>query len=171
MNVYDKDFQDSMVNVEVINMTDLPLPEYATFWDAGCDVYARIEGEKLMTFGPIEYTEDQKGIKLLPGARVLIPTGIKVSIPKGYEIQVRPRSGMALKQGITVCNTPGTIDALYTNEVGVILINLGGKVVTINHGDRIAQLVLNKIEAINWIPVTEFSRKEDRGGGFGHSGK
>ena len=99
-----------MVNVEVINNTDLPLPSYATSWDAGCDVYARIEGEKLMTFGPTEYTEDQKGVKLFPGSRVLIPTGIKVAIPKGYEIQVRPRSGMALKQGVTVCNSPGTIN-------------------------------------------------------------
>ena len=99
-----------MIDVEVINSTDLPLPQYATSWDAGCDAYADLSNIKeLKTFGPVQHTEDGKGIVMLPGSRVLIPTGIKVSIPKGYEIQVRPRSGWALKNGISICNSPGTI--------------------------------------------------------------
>ena len=110
MNTYDKDFVQTMVNVEVINNTDLPLPSYANSWDAGCDVYAHIPENKLVSFGPVEYTEDHKGVILFPGSRVLIPTGLKMAIPKGYEIQVRPRSGWALKQGITVLNSPGTIN-------------------------------------------------------------
>lgn len=171
MNIYDKEFQDSMVDVEIINNSDLPNPSYASSWDAGCDVYANITSNKLTSYGHVEYTTDSKGITLFPGSRVLIPSGIRVSIPNGYEIQVRPRSGLALKQGITVLNTPGTIDSKYKNEIGVILINQGGKIVTINHGDRIAQLVLNKVEAINWVPVNKFSDQADRGGGFGHSGQ
>ena len=113
-------------------------------------------------------------VVLKPGERVIIPTGLYVEIPVGYEIQVRPRSGLAFKKGVTVLNTPGTIDSDYRNQIGVILINLGAEDFTIEPGDRIAQLVLNQVPQINWISVNSVEElsSTDRGlGGFGSTGK
>lgn len=130
------------------------LPTYATNGSAGLDLRAN-------------YTEP---FILKAGERTLVPTGIYVGLPEGYEMQVRPRSGLALKSGVTVLNSPGTVDADYTGEVGVILINHSNVDFVINPGDRIAQAVLNKVEQIEWNQV-ETLEKTDRGsGGFGHTG-
>lgn len=142
------------MKVQIINNSKHELPTYATNGSAGMDLRANIEAP----------------IILQPMQRVLVPTGIKIALPIGYEVQVRPRSGMALKHGITCANTPGTVDADYRGDVGVILINLSNKPFTINDGDRIAQMVVNKYERIEWEPVTELSETERGEGGFGHTG-
>lgn len=126
-------------------------PSYATPQSAGADVRSKID-----TIVPAH-------------GRVLIPTGMFVAIPKGYEIQVRPRSGLALKKGITVLNTPGTIDSDYRKEIGVILFNTTDEDFVVNAGDRIAQIVLAKFEQINWVEVDELDETE-RKDGFGHTG-
>jgi len=108
---------------------------------------------------------------LQPSARVLVPTGLFVEIPLGYEIQIRPRSGLAIKQGITCLNTPGTIDADYRGEIKVILINLSSEPQTILPGDRIAQMVLQRVEQIQWVLATELGSSERGAGGFGSTGK
>jgi dUTP pyrophosphatase len=109
-------------------------------------------------------------ITLKPLERVFIPTGLYMELPAGFEAQVRPRSGLAIKQGLTCLNTPGTIDADYRGEIKVILINLSGENQVIGHGDRIAQMVIQKVEQITWIPVTEIEATERNEGGFGHTG-
>ena len=133
---------------------ELDLPYYANPGDAGMDVRANIE----------------EPITLRSLERVIIPTGIRVNIPEGYEIQVRPRSGLAAKHGISICNSPGTIDMGFTNTIGVILINLSNDPFTINPGDRIAQIVLNKFETIEWEEVEELDKTERGLNGFGSSG-
>lgn len=140
------------MEVEVINISKNPLPQYARTGDAGMDVFANVE----------------EAVVIKAGERDLIPTGLKVGIPVGYEIQVRPRSGLALKKGITVLNTPGTIDTGYRNEVGVILMNHSNEDFIVNPGDKIAQIVLKKFEIIEWKEVEELGGY-DRGGGFGHT--
>ncbi len=141
--------------VRIINHSNNPLPHYATSGSSGMDVRAFLE----------------KALILQPFERVLVPTGLFIELEDGFEVQVRPRSGLAIKQGITCLNTPGTIDADYRGEIKVILINLSNAVQTIQPGDRIAQLVLQKVEKIEWRP-TEAINETDRGtGGFGHTGK
>ncbi len=133
---------------------DILLPQYSHPGDAGMDLYNM--GEE---------------VTLKPLARGLIPTGLKVAVPAGYELQVRPRSGMALKKGLTVLNTPGTIDAGYRGEVGVIVFNASGDdAVTIKKGDRIAQIVLKKVETIEWNVVDELDETSRNEGGFGSTG-
>jgi dUTP pyrophosphatase len=135
---------------------DLPLPAYATAESAGLDLLAAIDA-------PIE---------LAPGDRRLVPTGLKIALPHGYEAQVRPRSGLALKHGITLLNSPGTIDADYRGEVGVILINLGAASFTIQRGERIAQMVLAPVSRLAWREQAEDLAATVRGeGGFGSTGK
>ncbi len=132
----------------------LNLPTYATEQSAGMDLTAALE----------------EAIELAPGDRLLIPTGLSIALPRGYEAQVRPRSGLALKHGVTVLNTPGTIDADYRGEIGVILINMGKEDFTIERGMRVAQLVIAKHETVQW-EVTEALEESDRGtGGFGSTG-
>jgi dUTP pyrophosphatase len=133
---------------------ELPLPRYMTPLSSGMDLYA----------GPDEATT------LNPGERKLIPTGIAVAIPEGFEGQVRPRSGLAFKYGITLLNTPGTIDADYRGEIGVLLINLGSQPFTVNYGDRIAQLVIAPVcqACLEWTEDLEDTSRS--GGGFGHTG-
>jgi dUTP pyrophosphatase len=133
---------------------DAELPVYSSADASGADVRAHIE-------------ED---IQLKPGERILIPTGISFAIPHGYEIQVRPRSGMALKHGITVLNSPGTIDADYRGELGVILINLGSEIFTIKPGMRIAQIVVQPVFQANFILQKQFAETQRGAGGFGHTG-
>jgi dUTP pyrophosphatase len=130
------------------------LPTYATNGSAGLDLRAN-------------YTEP---FTLKAGERTLVPTGIYVGLPEGYEMQVRPRSGLALKSGVTVLNSPGTVDADYTGEVGVILINHSNVDFVINPGDRIAQAVLNKVEQIEWNQVETLEETDRGSGGFGHTG-
>lgn len=143
-----------MVTVKVINNSNNPLPQYATIDSAGLDLRANIS----------------EPIVIKPLERKLIPTGLHISLPKGYEMQVRPRSGMAIKHGITCINTPGTIDSDYRGEIGVGLINLSNELFTVNPGDRIAQGVLNKVEQINWVEVSTLDETERASGGYGHTG-
>lgn len=166
------------MRVKVINLSKNDLPRYETENAAGLDVRAdlsRITPENpTKLFGDCEIIYPGEGhpkgmIRLDPGARALFPTGLKVALPAGYEIQVRPRSGLALKKGLTVLNTPGTIDADYRGEIGIILINLGLESVWIEDGERIAQIVLKKVENIEWDVVGELDSTERGEGGFGHT--
>ena len=144
-----------MQRVKIINKSDLPLPQYQTELSAGMDVPANVEST----------------ITLQPGERQLIATGLYLEIPPGYEMQIRPRSGLALKHGITVLNSPGTVDADYRGEIKVLLINHGQEPFQISKGDRIAQMVLAKHEVISW-EVTSNLNPSNRGeGGYGSSGK
>jgi len=143
------------MKVKIVNKSNNELPEYATSGSAGMDIRA--------------YIEDGKEIELDPMERIMIHTGIYIQIPEGYEVQVRPRSGLAIKYGVTVINTPGTIDSDYRLEVCVLLINLSLKTFMINNGDRIAQMVINKYEQCEWDIVKELD-ESDRLGGLGHTG-
>ena len=143
-----------MMHVSVVNRSPYPLPAYATVGSAGLDLRAHLEEFKV----------------LQPGERVLVPTGLSLALPEGFEAQVRPRSGLALKHGITVLNSPGTVDADYRGDVGVILINLGSEPFTIAPGDRIAQLVLAAYAQVEWAPVEVLPETERGAGGFGHTG-
>lgn len=143
-----------MVTVKVINNSNNELPEYKTKGSAGIDLRADIA--EPITIKPLE--------------RKLISTGLRIALPEGYEMQIRPRSGLAIKNGITCLNTPGTIDSDYRGTVGIELINLSDEPFTIHDGDRIAQGVLNKVEQISWKPVTELDETERASGGYGHTG-
>jgi dUTP pyrophosphatase len=132
----------------------VPLPKYMSHAASGMDIYAAVENETV----------------LMPGERALIPTGFKMALPVGYEAQVRPRSGLAIKNGISVLNTPGTIDEDYRGEVGVILMNHGKEAFKIKRGDRIAQMVINKVEQADIEVVTDLSETSRSTGGFGHTG-
>lgn len=143
------------IQIKIINQSNNALPEYATLGSSGMDIRANLE----------------EPMVLEPSARALVPTGLFVEIPLGYEIQIRPRSGLAIKQGITCLNTPGTIDADYRGEIKVILINLSSEPQTLQPGDRIAQMVLQKVEQIQWVPTTELASSDRGAGGFGSTGK
>lgn len=138
----------------VINRSHHPLPQYATPLSAGLDLRANLD----------------EPITLLPLERRLVPTGLYIALPAGYEAQVRPRSGLALKKGITVLNTPGTIDADYRGEVCVILINLSQEPFVVEDGERIAQMVVARHEQVEWEAVEVLPETERGAGGFGHSG-
>ena len=143
------------MEVKVVNKSNHRLPEYATIGSAGMDLKANIS----------------EPVVLKPLKRELIPTGLYMQIPTGHEVQIRPRSGLACKYGITVANAPGTIDSDYRGEVKVCLINLSDTSFVVNPGERIAQAVLNKIEKIEWNEVAELDETERGEGGFGHTGK
>ena len=164
--------------VNVIKKSNNNLPKYETSGSSGVDV--RADFSRVSVDNPIKVWGDTeiifKGethsttlLRLDPGARALIPTGLFTAIPEGYEIQVRPRSGLALKSGLTVLNTPGTVDASYRNEIGIILINHGTESVWIEDGERIAQFVLAKVDTIEWNVVSSLD-ETDRIGGFGSTG-
>ena len=144
----------NMIQIPIVNKSRHALPEYATEQSAGMDLRANIDAP----------------VTLEPLQRALIPTGLFMALPKGYEAQVRPRSGLAIKHGIGVLNAPGTIDADYRGEIKIILVNLSAEPFTINDGDRIAQMVIAHHETIAWQPATELSETERGTGGFGHSG-
>lgn len=166
------------VHVKVINLSkSLPLPKYETEFSAGMDVMAcfdcdcPVKGYGWFTREFQEYTiNSDEFIEINPGERVLIPTGLKVEIPEGYEIQVRPRSGLALKKGITILNTPGTIDSDYRGMIGIIVINHSNEIFEVNHGDKIAQIVLNEVPRIQWETSDEISKTNRGEGGFGSTG-
>ncbi len=143
-----------MVTVKVINKGRQPLPAYATPQSAGMDLRANIE----------------EPITKKPLQRRLIPTGLHIALPEGYEAQVRPRSGLALKHGITVLNTPGTIDADYRGEIGIVLVNLSDEEFTVNPGERIAQMIIARYEQAALQVVTELDDTERGAGGYGHTG-
>ena len=144
-----------MTEVYIINESPFELPAYATISSAGVDLKAFLDNS----------------IDLKPLERKIIATGIKLALPEGYEAQIRPRSGLAAKHGISILNSPGTIDSDYRGEIGVILVNLSNQVFTINRGDRIAQLVLTKYEKINWKIIKELPETNRGIGGFGSTGE
>lgn len=143
------------MKVKVINKSKHPLPQYATIASAGFDVRANIDAP--MALNPMQ--------------RALVPTGLFMELPVGHEAQVRPRSGLAFKNGITVLNSPGTIDADYRGELKVLLINLSNEDFTINDGERIAQVIVAAHERVEWVEVEQLMETERGSGGFGHTGK
>ncbi len=146
-----------MLNVQVKRLPhgkDIPLPKYMSEHAAGMDLYAGVNPE----------------IVIPPGEWKLVPTGISIALPEGYEAQVRPRSGMALKQGVSILNTPGTVDADYRGEVSVILMNHSKEDLVIKRGDRVAQMIINKVERIEFQEVKELPQSNRGSGGFGHTG-
>ncbi len=144
-----------MLKIKVINQSKHPLPEYATVKAAGLDLKANIS----------------EAIILKPLQRQLVPTGLFIELPESFEAQIRPRSGLAFKNGITVLNSPGTIDADYRGEIKVLLVNLSDTDFTINDGERVAQMVIAKHEQINWQQVTSLEDSDRGAGGFGSTGK
>lgn len=143
------------VSIQTLPHADgLGLPQYATAHSAGMDVQAAITAE----------------VTILPGRRVLIPTGLVIALPEGYEAQIRPRSGLALKQGLAVLNSPGTIDADYRGELHIILANLGTEPIAISRGMRIAQMVIAPYSRVQWLPMAELDATERGAGGFGSTG-
>lgn len=160
------------MKINVINKGSNKLPKYAKQGDSGMDLHANFSNglnENLMWGAALD--TDRNTLLVFSGGRVLIPTGLYTSFPPGYEIQVRPRSGLALKQGITVLNTPGTVDSCYRGEIGVILMNLSDEVFEIQHGDKIAQAVLTKVSLIEWNEVEELDNSDRGEGGFGSTNK
>lgn len=143
------------MKVKIVNRSRHPLPEYATASSAGLDIRADLDAPVVLN--PLE--------------RKLIPTGLFIELPAGYEAQMRPRSGLALKHGITLLNTPGTIDADYRGEIGIILVNLSDRPFTVNDGERICQMVVAAHARVEWEPVETLGETERGAGGFGHTGQ
>ncbi|MGQ7870228.1 dUTP diphosphatase [Sunxiuqinia sp. sy24] len=143
------------MEVKIVNQSKNELPAYSTALSAGMDLRADLE----------------QPIVLKPLERTLVPTGLFIELPAGHEAQIRPRSGLAIKKGVTVLNTPGTIDADYRGEIKVILVNLSNEEFVINHGERICQMVIAKHETVSWESVQILEETERGAGGFGHTGK
>ena len=143
------------MRIKIVNESRHPLPEYSTPLSAGMDLRANVD----------------KPVELAPLERKLIPTGLYIELPEGCEAQIRLRSGLALKKGVTVLNSPGTIDADYRGEICVILVNLSNETFTVNDGERICQMIISRHEHAEWISVDELSPSERGTGGFGHTGK
>jgi len=142
------------MNVKVINRSNNPLPSYSTEWSSGMDLRANLK--ESITLNSLE--------------RTLVPTGLYIELPEGYEAQIRPRSGLAIKKGLTVLNTPGTIDADYRGEIGIILVNLSNEPVEITPGERICQMVISTFEHVQLTEVEEINETPRAAGGFGHTG-
>ena len=142
------------MEVKIVNQSSHPLPAYETLYSAGMDLRANIEEE----------------LVLAPLQRLLISTGLYIELPKGYEAQIRPRSGLAYKYGITVLNSPGTIDADYRGEIKILLVNLSNENFTVKNGERIAQMIVSKHEVVEWKQVDQLSNTERGAGGYGHTG-
>ncbi len=142
------------LEVKIVNHSAHPLPAYATTGASGMDLKASLK----------------ETVRLKPLERILIPTGLFIELPEGYEAQIRPRSGLALKQGLTCLNTPGTIDADYRGEIRIILINLSNENQSVTDGDRIAQMVIQKVEKVQWKAVEALKETKRNTGGFGHTG-
>ena len=148
------EINDRYVKVKVVNKSHNDLPAYSTKDSAGMDLRASLD----------------EPLELKPMQRALIPTGIYIELPEGYECQIRPRSGLALKHGVTVLNTPGTIDADYRGEIGVILINLSDTPCVVNDGERICQMVVTRYDKVDWVRVEALDDSVRGAGGFGHTG-
>ena len=144
----------NQLHVDIVNKSHHPLPAYATEGSAGMDVRAFLSSP----------------VTLLPGERALIPTGLYIALPQGYECQIRPRSGLAIKHGISLVNSPGSVDADYRGEIGVIVIHHSGEPFTINDGERICQMVIAAYSRVAWNRVESLDDTERGAGGFGHSG-
>lgn len=154
MNRQDEN-NDGRIKVKIINRSHHGLPAYSTPGASGMDVRAFLP-EAPIVLGPLE--------------RALVPTGLRIQLPKGYECQIRPRSGLALKHGISLVNTPGTVDSDYRGEIGVILINLSNEPFTVNDGERICQMVITRYTNVTWEQAESIDDTERGGGGFGHTG-
>lgn len=142
------------MKIQIINKSKHPLPQYATPFSAGMDLRANLD----------------QPVALKPLQRCLVPTGLYMALPEGYEAQIRPRSGLALKKGVTLLNTPGTIDADYRGEIGVIMVNLSSEDFVIEDGERIAQMVIARYEQTEWQEVEVLDETQRGAGGFGHTG-
>ena len=142
------------MQIKIVNKSSNPLPGYSTPLSAGMDLRANIDD----------------AVVLAPLERQLIPTGLFIELPEGYEAQIRPRSGLALKKGISIVNSPGTIDADYRGEIGIILINLSEQPFAVEPGERICQMVINRVESIKWMEVDNLEETTRGKGGFGHTG-
>jgi dUTP pyrophosphatase len=143
-----------MIQVKIVNQSPFELPAYATALSAGMDIRANLDEPLLLT----------------PLQRAMVPTGLFIELPQGYEAQIRPRSGLAAKHGITLLNTPGTIDADYRGEIKIIMVNLSGQDFLVNPGERIAQMIISQYEKIDWQPVETLTESERGAGGFGSTG-
>lgn len=143
------------MQIKIVNKSKHPLPEYATPLSAGMDLRADIDAP----------------VTLKPLQRALIPTGLYIQLPEGYEAQIRPRSGLAVKHGISIVNSPGTIDADYRGEIGVVLVNLSNEEFVVNDGERIGQMVVARHAHVRWLPAENLDLTERGTGGFGHTGK
>lgn len=143
------------MNVKIVNKSHHPLPQYETPFSAGMDIRANLS----------------EPVELKPLERKLIPTGLYIALPEGYEAQMRPRSGLALKHGISLLNTPGTIDADYRGEIGIILVNLSSEPFVVNDGERICQMVITSHTKVEWQPEEQLDETKRGAGGFGHTGK
>lgn len=143
------------MKVKIVNKSKHPLPEYKTKASAGMDLRANLE----------------EAVILSPLERKLIPTGLYIELPEGYEAQIRPRSGLALNEGLGILNSPGTIDADYRGELGIIVVNLSNAVIRIEDGERICQMVINQVEQAEWLEVEQLNETSRGDGGFGHTGK
>ncbi len=149
------EISDKHINVKIINGSHHPMPQYATPGASGMDVRAYLP-DKPIVLGALE--------------RALVPTGLRLQLPRGFECQIRPRSGLAIRHGISLVNTPGTVDSDYRGEIGVILINLSNEPFTINDGERICQMVITRYTRVTWEPVDRIDETERGDGGFGHTG-
>ncbi len=150
----EEDVRPEHIKVKIINDSHHPMPAYATPGSAGMDVRAFLK--EPITLGPLE--------------RALVPTGIRLQLPQGYECQIRPRSGLAIRNGISLVNTPGTVDSDYRGEISAIVINLSNEPFTINDGERICQMVITRYTRVTWEPVNRIDRTERGDGAFGHTG-
>ncbi len=150
-----KVFNEGYLKIKIVNKSNNVLPEYQTLYSAGMDLRAFLSEAMIL-----------KSLE-----RAIIPTGLFIELPEGYEAQIRPRSGLAIKNGITVLNTPGTIDADYRGEIKVVIINLSKDDFVINNGDRICQMIIAKHEKVKWIKCDEIEETKRGSGGFGHTGK
>lgn len=155
MRIFANNLYTTIMEIKIVNLSQNALPNYETQSSAGMDLRANID----------------QSIIIQPNHRSIVPTGLYIELPLGFEAQIRPRSGMAIKNGVTVLNSPGTIDADYRGEIKVILINLSDEPFTIHNGDRIAQMVISKHEKAHWITVSELNETKRGNGGFGHTGK
>lgn len=154
-NIVNQVNEEKNMKIKVVNRSKHALPEYATPLSAGLDLRANLD--EPVVLGPLE--------------RRLIPTGLFIELPEGYEAQIRPRSGLAIKHGISLVNSPGTIDADYRGEIGVIVINLSNEPFTVNDGERICQMVIARHERAEWVETDSLTDTERGAGGFGHTGK
>jgi dUTP pyrophosphatase len=154
-STFGKSFTFAAMVIRIVNHSTNHLPEYATTGSSGMDLRASLTAP--LVFEPFQ--------------RALVPTGISIELPEGFEAQIRPRSGLAIKQGFTCLNTPGTIDADYRGEIKVIMINLSQEQQVVHNGDRIAQMVIQKVEKASWLQVEVLNETERNAGGFGHTGK
>ena len=179
------------MNVKIVNKSKFELPQYATSGSAGMDLRADLSNlnsknwnEKLKYMGNVSVDFDTEttvlegeeavhpviGLHLMSHSRVIIPTNLFIQLPEGYEAQIRPRSGLSFKTGVSIANSPGTIDSDFTGEIGIICSNLTPSPIYIKHGDRICQMVVSKFEQIEWESVKQISETERGEGGFGHTG-